>query len=628
MIPQSAQSNQCTHNSLHGKYTPEPGGSAPPLSDKHHRTLEAGSTPDVIAERGTFSARRGRDVPQDHGWLPKKPGIVFPVHTLDGGIFHRLRPDNPGQFPKYMQPKGHPNRLDAHPRQHERIKRPGGMRYVTEGEKKVDAGVSRGLLMVGLSGVWNGQKDKELIPDWFLLPLEGERYSILYDSDIASNPNVQMGADSQARLLREQGAEVFITLLPPAPDGSKQGLDDFFANGGTAAELELLTRPYDLESVERARLTRDEKLRSAVEDLERRFWSTEWKGMGGASARDVYLVLIEAARRHGKVVDDGIRVVKAQGPLALEAKVSSRTLWKALGRLEEWRLIYRDNEGRKPDKSGAFVLRANVSHKGGREAAEGNVTTQLQTYGPGDLHLRAPRLRWSAPKWKHGREPRRKYRLGEISRLPEARDRIKRLGKIRGAILDALDAGGGKLTLPQIAEALHRKRPRDIRRRNLPMLEDAGIIVVDGDTVSLTENWLEALHLERRLGKEIEAEELAAVRYKVKSHAFHHRNETPKSSPSAAGLANLKASRAKRAAHTEEPRVRTDKRERRIAQLVRAGMKRRFAEEEVYGRRASATRPDPPPAKVAEPKMPPRRNGVYVHGAECGCWICGEEGVA
>src|SRR5215211_3228214 len=237
MIPQSAQSNQCTHNSLHGKYTPEPGGSAPPLSEGHRRTLEAGSTPDVIAERGTFSARRGRDVPQDHGWLPKKPGIVFRVHLLDGGHFCRLRLDSPDRLPKYMQPKGYPNRLDVHPRQHERIRQPGGMRYVTEGEKKVDSGVSRGLLMVGLSGVWNGQKDKALIPDWHLLPIEGERYSILYDSDIASNPNVQMAADRQARLLREQGAEVFMTLLPPAPDGSKQGLDDFFANGGTAAEL-------------------------------------------------------------------------------------------------------------------------------------------------------------------------------------------------------------------------------------------------------------------------------------------------------------------------------------------------------------------------------------------------------
>jgi hypothetical protein len=193
------------------------------LSDAHQKMLfeESGIDPAIETERGTFTAHRGKDVPQEHGWLPTKPALVFPVHTLDGGLFCRLRLDNPGRYPKYMQPKGHPNRLDVHPRQHERIRHTGDMRYITEGEKKVGAGVSHGLLMVGLSGVWNGQKDNELIPDWSLLPLEGERYSITFDSDIIANPNVQMAADRQARLLREQGAEVFITLLPPAPDGGK-----------------------------------------------------------------------------------------------------------------------------------------------------------------------------------------------------------------------------------------------------------------------------------------------------------------------------------------------------------------------------------------------------------------------
>ena len=129
------------------------------LSDSHRRMLfsESGIDPGVAEERGTFTATRGKDVPQDRGKLPAKPGLVFPVHTLDGGIFHRLRPDNPGRSgaAKYMQPKGAPNRLDVHPRQNEAVKRTGGMRYITEGEKNVLSGVSHGLLMVGLSGVYN-----------------------------------------------------------------------------------------------------------------------------------------------------------------------------------------------------------------------------------------------------------------------------------------------------------------------------------------------------------------------------------------------------------------------------------------------------------------------------------------
>src|SRR5215210_4300840 len=517
------------------------------LSDEHRRTQLAAAA-DVIAERGTYSARRGADVPQTSGWLPKKPGIVFPVHTLDGEVFPRLRLDNPGRLPKYMQPKGHPNRLDVHPRQHERIKRPGGMRYVTEGEKKVDAGVSRGLLMVGLSGVWNGQKDKELIPDWHLLPLEGERYSITFDSDITSNPNVQMAGERQARLLREQGAEVYITLLPPAADGSKQGLDDFFANGGTTTELELLTKPYDMETVERARLSQNEKLRAGVEDLERSFWDIEWKGMGGASKRDVYLKLVEAAKRSGKVHPDGIRVEQAQGPLAIEAGVSGRTLWKALNGLEDMDLLYRDNEGRKAEKRGAFVLRANVSQYGGEQGQQGRDGQPTGKGAPGDLHLRAPRLRWSRPKYTPKRGLVSGTRKVRQSPKAEPRDRIERLGKIRGAILDVLDAAGGSATVQEIADALHRARPRDLRRRNLPMLIEAGIVKVDGDAVSLTDRWLEALEGQRRLGKEIEAEELARTRYKVKSRAYHRRHEEPVSKPSAAGFEAIKRSHEQRQA--------------------------------------------------------------------------------
>ncbi len=506
------------------------------ISKSHRRMLfdELDIAPEIAAERGTFTARRGKDVPQEYGLLPRKPGIVFPVHTLDGEFFYRLRLDHPGRLPKYMQPKGMPNRLDIHPRQHERIKQPGGVRYVTEGEKKVDAGVSRNMLMVGLSGVWNGQKNGELTPDWEYLPLKGERYTICYDSDIETNPHVQMAADRQAQLLQQHGAEVFITLIPPAPDGSKQGLDDFLANGGTLRELELLTQPYEPQTVERVRLSRDEKLRAAVEDLERRFWAFEWKGQGGHSARDVALKLIETARRYGEVVDDGIRVTKAWGPLALEAKISSRTLSKAIGRLEEWGFAYRDNEGRKADKAGAFVLRATVNHYEKKQGRQGKETQALQKRAPGTLHLRAPRLRWSQPKFTPKRGTVAGTRMVRQGPKREPRDRIERLGKIRGAILDTVDHAGGVATIQEIAEALHRGRPRELTRRKttvkgrsgpMLMLEEAGIVTVEGDTVTLAENWLERLDEVRGLGREIEAEDLARKRYKDKQKAYHYRHK-------------------------------------------------------------------------------------------------------
>jgi hypothetical protein len=534
------------------------------LSDAHQEMLfgDSGIDSGVAQERGTFTASRGKDVPQGHGRLPKKPGIVFPVHTLDGGTFYRLRPNNPGQLPRYMQPKGHPNRLDVHPRQHERIKQPGGMRYVTEGEKKVDAGVSRGVLMVGLSGVWNGQKDKELIPDWLLLPLKGERYSITFDSDIAVNPNVQMAADRQARLLREQGAEVYITLLPPAPDGSKQGLDDFFANGGTVKQLELLTTPYDAAVIDRGRLTRDQTLRAAIEALWRKWWATEWTGQGGHTDRDLALKVIEAARKHGKVVGKDLRVVKAWGPLMIEAKISSsRTMGKSLARLEGMGFLERDNEGRKADKPGAFVFRSAASagvKQYGEKASQAQTRNRLaEDEVPGTLHPRSPRLMWSAPKFAPKRGTVASTRKVRQSKPPSPRPAVARLGKIRGAVVDALYAYGGSCTLAQLCRILHRKRPRDLVRRKrsakgrdglLVWLEEAGIITVEGDRVTLTEDWLNRLEDAREAGGELEAEELSRRRYLDKSRAYHRRHETLKSRPSTASLKAIRRSREQRKA--------------------------------------------------------------------------------
>jgi Domain of unknown function (DUF3854) len=448
----------------------------------------------------------------------------------------------------------------VHPRQHAAVKGAGARRYITEGEKKVDAGVSRGLLMIGLSGVWNGQKDKGLIPDWSLLPLRGEQYSICFDSDIETNEHVQMAASRQARLLREQGAEVFITLLPPAPDGSKQGIDDFFARGGTVKQLDLLTRPYEAAVVERVRLTRDEKLRAAIDTLWRKWWATEWSGQGGHTDRDLALQVIEAARKHGKVIGDDLRVVKAWGPLMLEAKIgSSRTMGKSIARLEERGFFERDNEGRKDGHAGAFVFRAvarsitraGVKHYGENVALAGTSTRPREEGVHSTLHLRAPRLMWSSPKFTPKRGTVSGTRKVRESKPLAPRAAVARLGKIRGAIIDALDAAGGTATLQEIADALHRKRARDIRRRSLPWLIEAGIVSVSeaGDAVTLAENWLDRLEDARETGGELEAEELATKRYRDRSRAYHARDKTPESKPSAAGRAAVKRSNEQRAKH-------------------------------------------------------------------------------
>jgi hypothetical protein len=537
-----------------------PTGQSHTLSDSHRRMLfeESGIAEEVATARGYRTIRRRSEVPNVFANWQRRLGLLVPTYSPDRETSgHQLRPNKPitrknGNTPKYETPAESRITLDVNPLMLEEVRSGDGDLWVTEGPKKVDALTSHSEPTVGIIGVWNfaepGSKSRTPLSCWNYVRLRGRRVIIVYDADARINADVHEAQRRLVAMLEGLGAVVLVVYLPTVNGDGKAGVDDYLAAGGTVAELRLMSAPYQPVDVGRERMSRDERLRAAVEDLERRFWAQERKGMGGHTDGDVYLKLIEAARRHGKIHPDGIRVVKAQGLLALEAKISSRTLWKSLNRLEDMGLCYRDNEGREAEKAGAFVLRADVSHKGRKSGQEGGAWLEEERYCHGDLHLRAPRLRWSQPKYT----PKRGLVSGtrEVRKSPkqEPRDRIERLGKIRGAILDALDDAGGTLTLQQIAEILHRKRSRDIRRRNLPMLEDAGIIRLDGDTVSLTDNWLEALEEQRRLGKEIESEEVARTRYKLKSHAYHSRNEIPKSEPSAVGLEAIRRSHEERRA--------------------------------------------------------------------------------
>src|SRR5215217_1651514 len=640
------------------------------LSESHSRTLEVGSAndPEVTEARGVWTIERPSELPEGYNERQRRraPGIVFQLHRPNGETATVFRPDTP--YPdkpnwKYEQmPKssGGGNCLDVHPWCRQYISDVSVPAIFCEGTKKADALVTAfkragvPVVVVCIVGVWNWVEDGcKPIPDMFDIPLEGRSATIIFDSDAMSKWQVQLAAKRLAEHAKGRGASVYMTYLQDLPNGQKCGPDDFFAHGGTLTELRLLTRRYDPRDFVLLRLARDERLRIGTEDLGRRFWDEKWSGMGGATDRDVYLKLIEAAIEYGKVHEDGIRVEKAQGPLALEAKVSTRTLWKAIKRLEERGLLYRDNEGRKPGKSGAFVLRASVSHNRTNNEAEDKLTASSDVSYAHDLHLRAPRLRWSQPKYTPRRGLVSDTRKVRQSAKAETRPAIKRLGKIRGAILDALDAAGGTLTLREIADTLHRARPRDIRRRNLPMLEAAGIVAVSeaGAVVSLAPDWLARLEEQRRLGKETDSrvvltyedgrERVAAVegmetiakrRYEIKRDAYREYLGTKKSNrgPSEASVESIKHSHdtrdrwlAEEAAKPEaEPTTYlTAEQSARVDTLVQQGMKEEFAITEVL-RTVSLfeKRPEPEP----ERKLPKKVGGVFVHGPECDCWLCDE----
>src|SRR5215203_3578326 len=512
------------------------------LSDSHRRMLfeESGISAGVADARGYRTIRNRSEMPPEFANWQRRRGLLVPTYSPDGKTAgHQLRPDSPikrknGNAPKYETPAGSRITLDVNPLMLEEVRCGDGDLWITEGCKKVDSLASRGEPAVGFIGVWNMAvpKTKSRIPlsCWNHVRLRGRRVIIVFDADARTNPDVQEALRRAVKMLEGLGAIVLVVYLPVVNGDGKAGVDDYLAAGGTVAELRMMAGPYQPVDVGTERVSRDENLRALVEDLEHRYYEFGRehgrKSTGGETAQDVFLKLIEAARRNGKIHRDGIRVQKAHGPLALEARVSSRTLVKCIERLEKWGVLYRDNENRKSKQAGHFVLNAGVKHKGGTATNEGTVSERRD---PCTLHPRAPRLMWSRAKWKPTKKMIRDHRLGKLSMLPKPREGVKRMGKRRGHLLDALDCAGGTLTLRELG-AITGRRPWDLVRRKktekgreglLVWPERAGIVIIDGDTVSLTPDWLDRLETERELGGEVEMAEIAERRYKRKCADYH-----------------------------------------------------------------------------------------------------------
>jgi hypothetical protein len=234
-----------------------------------HRTMlevESGITPDVIAERGyrsLTSAEALKVLPTLRFSVVQSrlgSGLLFPL-TLpeDPAPLYQFRPDHPrrdedGRLMKYEIPARTTQRLIFHPRAMAALRSGTTPVYVTEGAKKYDSLLSRGAPPVGGIGVWSftvkrtaAEKKrgtpKVLLPDWQQIPLQGRQVIIVFDSDAALNTDVDEAEQDLAGLLRAQGAQALRVRLPAAPDGSKQGIDDFFVRGHSLADVEARIEP-------------------------------------------------------------------------------------------------------------------------------------------------------------------------------------------------------------------------------------------------------------------------------------------------------------------------------------------------------------------------------------------------
>ncbi len=226
-----------------------------------------------------------------------------------------------------------------------------------------------------------------------------------------------------------------------------------------------------------------------------------FSGKGGKSSRDLLVVLVALARRHGRLVPAGVRVSISVRDLALATAVSKQTVFKVVARLRKAGLLRRDDAERATREAGAFVLVLPEGAKADHTTSRGWGATDAPACGQDLRAPSAPRLRWSAPG-------------------------VRRLGKTAGAAIDVLLKRGGSTNVRELADALGRGRYRDFRRRVVVRLEDAGVVEVSDDgVVALAPDWSETLERERDASGEHEAARRDARRYAEDRRRYSSRAE-------------------------------------------------------------------------------------------------------
>jgi len=227
------------------------------LLPHHARELfeESGIDLGVAERRGYRSATAAECAALGFAPFQCGDGLLLPQWTLAGVQHgHKLKRDHPrtddrGKPIKYEFPAGAPPAFDVHPDARHLLRDPATPLYFTEGIKKEDAGMSRGLLVVDIGSVWMFLNGRLVVPDLDEIPLDGRLARVAFDSDVTRKPEVAEALLRLCAALHRRGARVDVVYLPNGPNGAKTGLDDFFVRGGTsvaAAQLVNAARRHGL----------------------------------------------------------------------------------------------------------------------------------------------------------------------------------------------------------------------------------------------------------------------------------------------------------------------------------------------------------------------------------------------
>ena len=176
-----------------------------PLLPHHLALLKASAiAPEVARARGYRSVTAGSEL--DRLGFPRRqrrvPALLIPVWDVTGKVaLYQLRPDEPrvraGKAVKYETLAGARMVIDVPPPARARLADPREPLFVTEGVRKADAAVSRGLCCVDVLGVWNWRGRNQhggttALPDWESIALNGRDVYLVFDSDVVHKPAVRL----------------------------------------------------------------------------------------------------------------------------------------------------------------------------------------------------------------------------------------------------------------------------------------------------------------------------------------------------------------------------------------------------------------------------------------------------
>jgi hypothetical protein len=197
------------------------------LDPQHKALIEASAiSPEVAAQRG-YETVSSKPVLRRCGFSEAQcrvPALLMPVWDVSGRVaLHQARPDDPrvtgGKAIKYETPRGARMVLDVPPLAHLKLGNPQEPLWITEGVRKADAAVSKGLCCIALLGVWNWRGKNEhggltALPDWEQVALNERLVYLVFDSDAMVKREVHQALERLKAFLESRGAVVRIVYLP------------------------------------------------------------------------------------------------------------------------------------------------------------------------------------------------------------------------------------------------------------------------------------------------------------------------------------------------------------------------------------------------------------------------------